>query len=97
MGGARGGRPPPLSLDQTKARKAEKKFFGDPSPPPPTSLYLKVWILHCKRGNWETKFHDLYKVAFVASVSVRFRNKGFRSFIFVLLAGLLGERYACYL
>ena len=35
MGGARGGRPPPLSLDQTKARKAEKKFFGDPSPPPP--------------------------------------------------------------
>ena len=63
-----GGRPPPLSLDQTEVRKAEKKFLGDPSPSP----YLKVWIYHCKRGNWETKFHDLYKVACVASVSVQF-------------------------
>ena len=84
---------PPLSLDQTEARKAEKKFLGDPSPSP----YLKVWIRHCKGGNWETKFHDFYKVACVASVSVQFRSKGFRSFIFVLLAGLLGECYACYL
>ena len=95
MGGARGGggRLPPLSLDQTEARKAEKKFLGDPSPSP----YLEVWIYHCKRGNWETKFHDLYKVACVASVSVQFRKKGFRSFIFAPLAGLLGECYACYL
>ena len=39
MGGARGGgRPPPLSLDQTEARKAEKELFGDPSPPPSLSL-----------------------------------------------------------
>ena len=83
MGGARGGRPPPLSLDRTEARKAEKKCFGDPSPPP--SLYLKVWIRHCKRENWETKFYDFYKVACVASVSVRFRSKGFRS-LFCLLA-----------
>ena len=96
MGGAGGGRPPPLSLDQTEARKAEKKLFGDPSPPPP-SPYLKVWICHCKRGNWETKFHGFYKVACVASVSVQFRNKGFRSFILAPLAGLLGECYACYL
>ena len=96
MGGARGGgggRHPPLSLDQTEARKAEKKFFGDPYPSP----YLKVWICHCKRGNWETKFHGFYKVACVASVSVRFRSKGFRSFILAPLAGLLGECCACYL
>ena len=93
MGGARGSRPPLLSLDQTEARKAEKKFFGDPS----RAHYLKVWIRHCKRENWETKFHDFYKVACVTSVSVRFRSKGFRSFIFAPLAGLLGECYACYL
>ena len=93
MGGARGSRPNLLSLDQTEVRKAEKKFFGDPSPSP----YLKVWIRHYKRRNWETKFHDFYKVAWVASVSVQFRSKGFRSFIFAPLAGLLGECYACYL
>ena len=32
-GGARGARPPPpLFLDQTGARRAEKNFFGDCSP-----------------------------------------------------------------
>ena len=59
-----GGPAPPLLLDQTEARRAEKIFFGDrhpSSPPPPPSPshylwvwmtgplpYLKVWILHCK-------------------------------------------------
>ena len=51
--GGGGGPPPPLILDQTEARKAEKKVFvwpglplldGCPRPPPP---YLKVWIRHC--------------------------------------------------
>ena len=31
--------PPPLFLDQTEARGAEKNFFGDPPPP-----YLRVWM-----------------------------------------------------
>ena len=57
MGGARGGggRPPPLSLDQTEVRKAEKKFLGDPSPSP----YLKVWIRHSKRGKLGNKIPRL--------------------------------------
>ena len=47
---------PPLILDQTEARKAEKKFFvwpglplldGSPPPPTPQPPYLKVWIRHC--------------------------------------------------
>ena len=48
-------RHPPLFLDQTEVRKAEKKFWrpGLPSPylrvwmttPPPP--FLKVWIRHC--------------------------------------------------
>ena len=43
-GGSRGGtRAPPLFLDQTVARGAEKIFFWNPPPPPP---YLKVWIRH---------------------------------------------------
>ena len=51
-GGARGATLPPLSLDQTEARRAEKNFFeAGPSPylrvwmnrPP---LYLKVWTRH---------------------------------------------------
>ena len=52
-GGARGAHlPPPLSLDQTEARRAEKIFFeAGPSSylrvwmtrPP---LYLKVWTRH---------------------------------------------------
>ena len=48
-GGARGARPP-LFLDQTEARRTEKKIFETPpylmvwiTPPPP---YLKVWIRH---------------------------------------------------
>ena len=55
-GGSRGrarGALPPLFLDQTEARRAEKNFFKMPPPPlsqgrddrlPPT--YLKVWIRH---------------------------------------------------
>ena len=31
--------PPPLFLDHTEARRAEKSFFGDRSPP-----YLRVWM-----------------------------------------------------
>ena len=38
------GRGPPLFFDQNEARRAEKSFFGDRTPP---SLYLKVWIRHC--------------------------------------------------
>lgn len=35
-GGSRGGaRVPPLFLDQTVAREAEKIFFWNPPPPPP--------------------------------------------------------------
>ena len=45
-GAFRGARPPPppLILDQTEARRAEKMFFGDRLPPPP---YLRVWIRRC--------------------------------------------------
>ena len=40
-GGSRGGaRVPPLFLDQTVARGAEKIFFWNPPPPP----YLRVWM-----------------------------------------------------
>ena len=38
-----GGPALPLVLDQTEARRAEKKFFWDRPPSPP---YLKVWIRH---------------------------------------------------
>ena len=39
----RGARPlPPLFLDQTEARRAEKKLGGHP--PPPTFLYTRVWM-----------------------------------------------------
>ena len=59
-----GGPAPPLFLNHTDARRAEKKFFGDratplskglvdrhPSPPP--SLYLKVRIRH-----WTFNMHE---------------------------------------
>ena len=56
MGGAGGGgRPPPLSLDQTEARKAEKKFLETPPP-------LLIWrflIRHCKRGKLGNKIPRL--------------------------------------
>ena len=39
-GGARGAQAPPLFLDQTEARTAEKLFFGRPAP----LLYLRVWM-----------------------------------------------------
>ena len=40
----RGGRPlPPLFLDQTEARRAEKKIEGT-TPAPPTFPYLRVWM-----------------------------------------------------
>ena len=39
-GGARGGRASPLFLDQTEARRVEKKFLGDPFPRP---HYLRNW------------------------------------------------------
>ena len=32
--------PPTLFLDQTEARRVEKRFFGDRSPPPPSPPYL---------------------------------------------------------
>ena len=49
------GGPSPLFLDQTEARRSEKKTFGDrPSPPylrlddqGPPPPYLKFWIRHC--------------------------------------------------
>ena len=34
---------PPLFLDQTEARRAEKKIWGT-TPPPPTFPYLRVWM-----------------------------------------------------
>ena len=42
--GPRGPAPPhpPLFLDQTEARRAEKYLGGTASPP-----HLKVWIQHC--------------------------------------------------
>ena len=51
-----GGPASPLFFDQNKARRAEKKFFGDRAPHlsqglddrrPPPPPYLKVWISHC--------------------------------------------------
>ena len=35
-------RPPPLLLDQSEARRAEKIIFKTGSPPPPN--YLRVWM-----------------------------------------------------
>ena len=49
-----GGPTPPLLLDQTEARRVQKKNFGDRPPPylrigmtPPPPRYLKVCIRHC--------------------------------------------------
>ena len=43
--GPGGGLGPPLFLDQTKARRAEKGFLEDfPTPPPPHPPHLEVWI-----------------------------------------------------
>ena len=53
-GGSRGRARPPLFLDQTEARRAEKNFGGDRAPPPPPPLNLKVWIRHC----YQTKLYD---------------------------------------
>ena len=46
---------PPLFLDQTEARRAEKIFWRPlPFPPPPPPSYLKVWIRQCQRPeNWD--------------------------------------------
>ena len=41
----RGARPPPLILDQTEARRAEKMSFGDRLPPPPLSQGLDQALL----------------------------------------------------
>ena len=38
QGKGQGDLAPPLFLDQTEARGAEKNFFGDPPP------YLRVWM-----------------------------------------------------
>ena len=55
--------PPPLFLDQTEARRAEKIFSGD-HPPLSQGLddrappYLKVWIRHCMgHFGWTDAFH----------------------------------------
>ena len=40
LGKGPGGPAPPLFLDQTEARRAEKVFLGDRPPPP----YLRVWM-----------------------------------------------------
>ena len=56
-GGYRGrarGTPPPLFLDQTETRMAERNWGGQPPPPyirvwmtvPPPPPYLEVWIWH---------------------------------------------------
>ena len=51
--GARPSSPSPIFLDQTEARRAEKKIFRRPPlPPPPPHLSkglddLKVWIRYC--------------------------------------------------
>ena len=39
--------PPPLFLDQTEARRAEKCFFWRPGPPPPSPTYLAVSLRKC--------------------------------------------------
>ena len=58
--------PPPLFLDQSEARRAEKNFLQIALPPlskglddhhPPPPLYLKVWIRHC--GEYEKLFCQL--------------------------------------
>ena len=41
-GGARGTLGPPLFLDQTETRRAEKKFVSETGPPP---TYLRVWMI----------------------------------------------------
>ena len=41
QGGVRGPGPPSLFLDQTDARRAEKKHFGEHPPPPPHYLRVK--------------------------------------------------------
>ena len=56
--GPGGVRPPPLFLDQTEARRAEKHFFGRPPPPlskdlddrPPLSQGLDSAIQHHSPG-----------------------------------------------
>ena len=65
---------PPLFLDQTEARRAEKNFF-ETRPPHPLSQgldgssppYLKVWIRHCNKLNlslrvWKGLFSSGLKI-----------------------------------
>ena len=69
-GGSRGGaRVPPLFLDQTLARGAEKNLFLEPpSPPPPLSKGLddratplsQVWIRHWIIQNSKLKMRIKY-------------------------------------
>ena len=59
-GGSRGGAwVPPLFLDQTVARRAEKIFFWNPPPPSPHP-YLKVWIRHWIIQNSNLKMRIKY-------------------------------------
>ena len=43
-GGARGGGAPPLFLDQTEARRAEKNVFETALPPPYLGVCIPHWI-----------------------------------------------------
>ena len=60
-GGPRGTQAPPLFLDQTEARRAEKNIFGDAPSPLSQGLddqgppYLKVWI----RTVWGTSVEQM--------------------------------------
>ena len=66
--------PPPLSLDQTEARKAEIIFLetallisgsGWPPPPPPSPLHLKVWLRYCHQ---HYHYHDHPSIDLVTNV-----------------------------
>ena len=55
-----GGRAPPLFLDQTEARRAKKKFLGDPPPPLSNGLddrCLKVLVISFIRIRYVQIFH----------------------------------------
>ena len=69
-----GGPGAPLFLDETKARRAEKKFFlrSAPSPlisefgrPPPSPFYLKVWVCHWSYWVFLYPFFGLFCFFFV--------------------------------
>ena len=68
-GGAWEGQAPPLFLDQTEARRAEKNCFGDQIPPPPPAPYL--WVLMTGPALFEGLDLPLIATSYIKTLTIK--------------------------